>query len=322
LYIPQRSFYYNPYTQGSLGTSNASSSNASPYGTLAQNSSPTIYQNSSLDSSQVHSADLPGLMTQVMSMLESMLTQLSASTPGSASDSSPETTANISTDNNASALDQSGAANASYHTHHHGHHGKTSGGQERNNHHCNGINKDYKITQTENSVSDTQTSESNTPNPAPTPAPTPIPTPTPAPAPAPVPSSGTASSTTSTDDTSGGSGVSAWIAQARKDLSAAGVPADKMNADDIATIIQHESSGDPNAVNNWESNAQAGTPSKGLMQTIQPTFDSYKLPGHDDITNPVDNIIAGVRYAIDRYGSVSNVPGVVQVKSGGQYVGY
>lgn len=95
-----------------------------------------------------------------------------------------------------------------------------------------------------------------------------------------------------------------------------------MNAQDIATIIQHESSGDPNAQNNWDSNAQAGTPSIGLMQTIQPTFDANKLPGHDDIRNPVDNIIAGVRYAIGRYGSVSNVPGVIQVKQGGSYVGY
>ena len=116
--------------------------------------------------------------------------------------------------------------------------------------------------------------------------------------------------------------VNDWIAQARKELIAAGVPADKMSEKDIATIIQHESSGDPNAVNNWDYNAQAGTPSQGLMQTIPSTFNAYKLPGHDNITNPVDNIIAGVRYAIDKYGSVSNVPGVVQVNNGGQYVGY
>jgi SLT domain-containing protein len=46
------------------------------------------------------------------------------------------------------------------------------------------------------------------------------------------------------------------------------------------------------------------------------------VPGHDDIFNPVDNIIAGVRYAISRYGSISNVPGVVKVHNGGSYVGY
>jgi LysM repeat protein len=116
--------------------------------------------------------------------------------------------------------------------------------------------------------------------------------------------------------------VGDWIRQAQQILAAAGVPADKMNARDIATIIQRESSGNPNAQNNWDSNARRGTPSIGLMQTIQPTFDAHKLPGHDNIRNPVDNIIAGVRYAISRYGSVSNVPGVRALREGGAYVGY
>jgi SLT domain-containing protein len=58
------------------------------------------------------------------------------------------------------------------------------------------------------------------------------------------------------------------------------------------------------------------------MQTIGPTFASNALPGHGDIWNPVDNIIAGVRYSISRYGSVSNVPGVAGLRSGGGYQGY
>ena len=116
--------------------------------------------------------------------------------------------------------------------------------------------------------------------------------------------------------------VGQWIAQAQSILAAAGVPASKMNAADIAIIIQHESSGNPNAVNNWDSNAKAGHPSEGLMQTIGPTFNANALPGHNQILNPVDNIIAGVRYAISRYGSISNVPGVVDVKAGRAYVGY
>jgi LysM repeat protein len=116
--------------------------------------------------------------------------------------------------------------------------------------------------------------------------------------------------------------VGQWIAQAQTILAASGVPASKMNAADINTIIQHESSGNPNAVNNWDSNAKAGTPSEGLMQTIGPTFNEYALPGHTQILNPVDNIVAGVRYAIARYGSVSNVPGIVSLNAGGPYVGY
>lgn len=116
--------------------------------------------------------------------------------------------------------------------------------------------------------------------------------------------------------------VKAWIEQAIEILTAQGYPAGKMNPNDIWMIIQHESGGNPHAINNWDSNAAAGTPSKGLMQTIDPTFNRWALPGHKDIWNPVDNIIAGVRYAIERYGSVSAVPGVVGMKTGTGYRGY
>ncbi len=70
------------------------------------------------------------------------------------------------------------------------------------------------------------------------------------------------------------------------------------------------------------SNAAAGTPSTGIMQCIAPTFNAYALPGHGNIYNPVDNIIAGVRYALARYGSLDNVPGVAAVRGGQPYVGY
>jgi uncharacterized protein YukE len=70
------------------------------------------------------------------------------------------------------------------------------------------------------------------------------------------------------------------------------------------------------------SNASAGHPSKGLMQCIDSTFNSYKLPGHDDIYSPVDNIIAGVRYTLGRYGSFANHPGLASMAHGGGYQGY
>ncbi|MFQ6332150.1 transglycosylase SLT domain-containing protein [Nocardia sp. CWNU-33] len=113
-----------------------------------------------------------------------------------------------------------------------------------------------------------------------------------------------------------------WINEAMHILRQNGYDTRQIDPADIAAIIQHESGGNPNAINLWDSNAAAGIPSKGLMQTIDPTFNSYALPGHRDIWNPVDNIIAGVRYSIDRYGSVGNVPGIVQMRSGGGYVGY
>lgn len=70
------------------------------------------------------------------------------------------------------------------------------------------------------------------------------------------------------------------------------------------------------------SNAKAGHPSKGLMQCIDSTFNAHKLPGHNDIYNPVDNIIAGVRYTMSRYGSIANTPGLQAMSHGGGYVGY
>jgi len=70
------------------------------------------------------------------------------------------------------------------------------------------------------------------------------------------------------------------------------------------------------------SNAAAGHPSKGLMQCIDSTFNAHKLPGHDDIYNPVDNIIAGVRYTFDRYGGFDGHPGLKSMASGGGYQGY
>jgi hypothetical protein len=113
-----------------------------------------------------------------------------------------------------------------------------------------------------------------------------------------------------------------WIDQALNVLHSNGYDTSGINPADIAAIIQHESGGNPNAINGWDSNAAAGHPSKGLMQTIDSTFYAHALPGHTDIWNPVDNIIAGVRYAIGRYGSVGNVPGIVRLHEGLSYVGY
>ena len=90
----------------------------------------------------------------------------------------------------------------------------------------------------------------------------------------------------------------------------------------IWQIIEKESSGNPHAINLWDSNAQKGTPSKGLMQCIDSTFNAHKLPGHDDIWNPVDNIIAGVRYTFSRYGGFEGHPGLKAMAQGGGYQGY
>ncbi|MER7198186.1 peptidoglycan-binding protein [Streptomyces sp. CB01635] len=74
--------------------------------------------------------------------------------------------------------------------------------------------------------------------------------------------------------------------------------------------IMRESSGNPLAINNWDSNAVAGTPSKGLLQVIDPTFTAYHVPGTSmNSYDPVANITAACNYAADRYGSIDNVNG-------------
>ncbi len=116
--------------------------------------------------------------------------------------------------------------------------------------------------------------------------------------------------------------VQQWIQEAIKILQANGIPVTEADIQKIWTIIEKESGGNPNAINNWDSNAAKGTPSKGLMQCIDPTFNAHKLPGHDDIYNPVDNIIAGVRYTFSRYGGFEGHPGLKSMAGGGGYQGY
>ncbi|WP_034241079.1 transglycosylase SLT domain-containing protein, partial [Saccharomonospora iraqiensis] len=116
--------------------------------------------------------------------------------------------------------------------------------------------------------------------------------------------------------------VEGWIREAIDVLRANGVPVTEDNIDEIWTIIEKESGGDPHALNDWDSNAAKGTPSKGLMQCIDPTFQAHALPGHGDIWDPVDNIIAGVRYTFDRYGGFDGHPGLASMAQGGGYQGY
>ncbi|MGE1119734.1 transglycosylase SLT domain-containing protein [Bacillus altitudinis] len=90
----------------------------------------------------------------------------------------------------------------------------------------------------------------------------------------------------------------------------------------LMTIAQNESRGNPKAINLWDSNAKRGTPSKGLMQTIDPTFNSNKVNGMNDIWNPIHNAAAAINYIKGRYGSVYNTPGLRSIRNGGPYKGY
>ncbi|MCS4488374.1 tape measure protein [Streptococcus sciuri] len=100
----------------------------------------------------------------------------------------------------------------------------------------------------------------------------------------------------------GGTGVARWRDSVVKALKANGFEATQSQVNAWMKVIQRESNGNPRAVNNWDSNARAGIPSKGLVQTIEPTFNAYKHPGHNNIFNGYDNLLAGIAYAAARYG--------------------
>ncbi len=109
-----------------------------------------------------------------------------------------------------------------------------------------------------------------------------------------------------------------WIAKA---LGLMGLP--QALATGVKKIIMHESGGNPNAINNWDSNAVRGTPSQGLMQTIPSTFNACVLPSlaSSPITDPVANITAGIRSMITHHGLGAVLNGGRRDASG-NYLGY
>ncbi|BBB00151.1 hypothetical protein RVR_7088 [Actinacidiphila reveromycinica] len=125
--------------------------------------------------------------------------------------------------------------------------------------------------------------------------------------PASTTASDTSSSTTTTATQTYPDNLDGWINEALAIMKQNGIPG---TYDGIYRNVMRESSGNPNAINLWDSNAAAGTPSKGLLQTIQPTFDAYHVAGTStDIYDPVANIVAACNYAFHVYGSIDNVNG-------------
>lgn len=106
----------------------------------------------------------------------------------------------------------------------------------------------------------------------------------------------------SLDNPQGGS-VERWRSYVERALKANGIEPTAFRVSKILATIKRESNGDPNAINNWDSNALAGHPSIGLMQTIGPTFEAYKHAGHNNIRNGYDNLLAAINYIKHRYGT-------------------
>ncbi|MDT0702027.1 phage tail tape measure protein [Mammaliicoccus sciuri] len=97
----------------------------------------------------------------------------------------------------------------------------------------------------------------------------------------------------------GGGGKSGkWDGDVKEALRLAGLPTTSAYVNAWKRQIQTESSGNPRAEGPGSSE---GTP-KGLVQVKTPTFNAYKLPGHGNIWNGLDNLVAGMRYAKATYG--------------------
>lgn len=107
------------------------------------------------------------------------------------------------------------------------------------------------------------------------------------------------------DPAAAGNNLDGWIKQSLAIMKKKGIPG---SYEGLHRNIMRESSGNPNAQNNYDVNAKNGTPSKGLLQVIDPTFNAYHVDGtaHTS-TDPVANITAAANYAAHRYGSIDNV---------------
>lgn len=102
-----------------------------------------------------------------------------------------------------------------------------------------------------------------------------------------------------------GSGAERWRSQVIEAAKMVGFPTDKGHIDRIISQIQTESGGNEKAVQGGytDINTITGDLAKGLMQTISATFNAYKIPGHGNIFNGYDSILAGLRYIMARYGT-------------------
>lgn len=101
-----------------------------------------------------------------------------------------------------------------------------------------------------------------------------------------------------------GSGVQRWAGQVKEALAANGLSTSQDMIDRVLRQIATESSGNEKAVqgNIGDINNITGDLAKGLMQTISSTFNAYKFPGHGDIFNGYDNLLAALNYAKNSYG--------------------
>lgn len=99
----------------------------------------------------------------------------------------------------------------------------------------------------------------------------------------------------------GGAGVHRWKSDVKSALSKLGLSTSASMVSRVLRQINTESSGNPKAMGGTDGLADGHA--EGLMQVKPGTFRAYHLPGHNNIWNGYDNMLAGLNYAKHRYGS-------------------
>lgn len=96
--------------------------------------------------------------------------------------------------------------------------------------------------------------------------------------------------------TTGGGATTAingdWTEAVKHAAKIMDVNLDQNGLNAVLRRINQESGGSETVTNNWDSNARAGHPSTGLLQYIQPTFDTWKVQGYEDIHKGFHQLLA------------------------------
>lgn len=102
-----------------------------------------------------------------------------------------------------------------------------------------------------------------------------------------------------------GTSVLRWTDDVKRALKANGLSTSAEMVNKVLRQIQTESGGNPTVTQHGytDANTISGDLAKGLMQTISATFNAHAFPGHKDIFNGYDNLLAALSYAKGRYGS-------------------
>lgn len=98
----------------------------------------------------------------------------------------------------------------------------------------------------------------------------------------------------------GGAGVQRWKSDVKRALSKLGLSTSASMVSRVLRQINTESGGNPRAMGGTDGLADGHA--MGLMQVKPGTFRAYHLPGHNNIWNGFDNMLAGLNYAKHRYG--------------------